>query len=361
MPRLLSSSVPRPQRKPSRTSPPNGATLQPGPAGTTSMWCSSRTARPPLAGEARRAQRLARPSGVLTTWEAMPSLRNRPARKSAARCSLPGGFEVSMRTYCWSQPAASDSAGGAAGASRSGSTSQSRERTMTGRWRRIREPYRPKGGPPEGAPLKTSQRLQKRLVGLLRPADEESVGPDDVLVVVGGVEAGNGVVVGDGASIAAIGTNRQHGLRQHVGGVHVVRIGILPAVLLRHRLQVLRHEEAGDASSRQSSAVVGRAEGDLGGRRAGVSRANLVGQPREHGGAAVVHVGHGPLLFRLLERVQEVRDEQGRDDADDRYDDQQLDQCEALLTITDLHQHGRVSSPRFYFSPPGNPRSLVTR
>src|SRR5436305_14753500 len=34
-----------------------------------------------------------------------------PARKAAARASLPGGFEVSIRRYCWSHPAASESAG----------------------------------------------------------------------------------------------------------------------------------------------------------------------------------------------------------------------------------------------------------
>src|SRR5206468_12409641 len=81
---------------------------------------------------------------------------------------------------------------------------------------------------------------------------------------------------------------------------------------------------------------------------AGGGRADLVGQPGEHRGAGVAHVGNRSLLLRLLQSVEEVRDQQGGDDADDRYDDQQLDEREALLPVTDLGQHVRVSSPWFF-------------
>jgi hypothetical protein len=41
------------------------------------------------------------------------------------------------------------------------------------------------------------------------------------------------------------------------------------------------------------------------------------------------HVAHRPLLLATLHGVQQVRNGDGRQDADDRNDDQQLDQGEA--------------------------------
>ena len=69
--------------------------------------------RPAAAASATTAGRirLARPSGSATTRDAIPARWSMPARKAAASASLPGGFEVSIRRYCWSHPAASDSVG----------------------------------------------------------------------------------------------------------------------------------------------------------------------------------------------------------------------------------------------------------
>jgi hypothetical protein len=57
-------------------------------------------------------------------------------------------------------------------------------------------------------------------------------------------------------------------------------------------------------------------------------------------------------VLRLLQSVEEVRDQQRGDDADDRDDDQQLDQCEALLTVANSAQHDWVSSPGLTILPP---------
>jgi hypothetical protein len=45
------------------------------------------------------------------------------------------------------------------------------------------------------------------------------------------------------------------------------------------------------------------------------------------------HIGHGPLLLASVDRVQQVRDRDGRDNPDDRHDDQQLDQGETFLIL----------------------------
>src|SRR6185369_11832951 len=63
--------------------------------------------------------------------------------------------------------------------------------------------------------------------------------------------------------------------------------------------------------------------------------------------AGVADVCHRPLLLGLLERIQEVGDQQRCDDADDGHDDEKLDQGEALLPVPDPAQHGISPLPRF--------------
>src|SRR5436190_12984336 len=77
---------------------------------------------------------------------------------------------------------------------------------------------------------------------LLRPADEEAVGPDDVLVVVGRVEGGDRVGGRGGVAVTSAALDRHHLLRERVGGLEVERVGLLPAVGVRHVLDVLRDQ-----------------------------------------------------------------------------------------------------------------------
>ena len=55
------------------------------------------------------------------------------------------------------------------------------------------------------------------------------------------------------------------------------------------------------------------------------------------------HVGHGPLLLAAVNRVEQVRNRDGRDNADDRNHDQQLDQRESLRVSA--HLWGLLSGP----------------
>src|SRR6202030_2402122 len=111
---------------------------------------------------------------------------------------------------------------------------------------------------------------------------------------------------------------------QRVAVVHVVRVFVFPAVEKRDGLDVLGHQ-----AGAQVGGIGGIEVGEVDvarGCRAGGGGACLVGQPGEHGGAQVADVGLGALLLRLLQRVEEVGNQQRGDDADDRDHDQQLDQ-----------------------------------
>src|SRR4029450_2238035 len=91
----------------------------------------------------------------------------------------------------------------------------------------------------------------------------------------------------------------------------------VPAVGLRNHLDVRRgevHPDGGDGALRRLNRV-----------EVVVDRVLLTGRTDR------AHVGHRPLLLRAIDRVEQVGDRDGRDDADDRHDDQQLDEGETTV------------------------------
>ena len=90
--------------------------------------------------------------------------------------------------------------------------------------------------------------------------------------------------------------------------------------------------------------VVSRAPAAV--KTAGVARRRRIGVVvdgvRLDGRRQRAHVAHGPLLLAALHRVQKVRNGDRRQDADDRDDDQQLDQGEARMALF----HGAFRLPR---------------
>src|ERR1700732_328156 len=199
-----------------------------------------------------------------------------------------------------------------------------------------------------GAP-RTREReslLAGALVRLLRGPGKVAVGPDDVAVVVGRVEAGDGVVgrAGFRLAVAAVAEDRDDADAAQRGGVvAVVRVLVLPAIQDGDLLNVLGHQDGGEVGL-GGGLEVGQVD-VAGGGGAGGGGTRLVGQPREHGGTDALGVSQGPLLLRLLQSVEEVRDQQGGDDPDDGDDDQQLDQSEATLPVTETAQHSVVLLP----------------
>jgi len=67
--------------------------------------------------------------------------------------------------------------------------------------------------------------------------------------------------------------------------------------------------------------------------------ADLVGQPGEHGGTGVPHVGHGPLLFAFCKASRKFGMSSAAMMPMDGDDDQQLDQRKAPLPIPHSLQH----------------------
>src|SRR5579863_9022318 len=102
---------------------------------------------------------------------------------------------------------------------------------------------------PSGSELRKESELRPaRLLagGLLRVADPVAVGPDQVAVVVGRIEAGHRVVGRAGIRLAVAAVAEQAhdaDAAQRIGVVQVVRVVVLPAVQDRNGLDVLRHQD----------------------------------------------------------------------------------------------------------------------
>src|SRR5205085_209501 len=112
--------------------------------------------------------------------------------------------------------------------------------------------------------------------------------------------------------------------------------GVAPAVLQREALDVgggeIRVEVVGGDGRAGETARAGRViTVHVGGARF----------PRR---GDCAHISHGPFLFRTLHGREQVRNGDGCEDADDRDDDQQLDEGETFLS---LH-----STLLFYWSEP---------
>src|ERR1700720_2556964 len=157
-----------------------------------------------------------------------------------------------------------------------------------------------------GGHASVSRRWPGVLFRLLRGPGEEAVGPDDVTVVVGRVEAGDGVVgrASLRLAVAAVAEDRDDADAAQRGGVvAVVGVLVLPAVQDRDLLNVLGHQDGGEVGlSRRRE--VGQVD-VTGGGGSGGGGARLVGQPGEHGGANALGVSQGTLLLRLLQSVKE--------------------------------------------------------
>jgi ribokinase len=105
------SRVPRPQTKPSRSSPPNGSADQSfATAGTTSMWCASTSGRRALASPSVAMTFAFSGDGPVLTG-AKPSRRSSVSTQSAAFDTSPGGFVVSIARYACRSGAASRDSG----------------------------------------------------------------------------------------------------------------------------------------------------------------------------------------------------------------------------------------------------------
>ena len=94
----LKSMAPRPKTLPSRTIPANGSTLHFSRSTPTTSACAARRIGLRLPSPFNRAKSAAFPAsgvGTISVWK--PSAENFGPRKSAIRCSCPGGLLVSMR------------------------------------------------------------------------------------------------------------------------------------------------------------------------------------------------------------------------------------------------------------------------
>src|SRR5882724_1792300 len=143
----------------------------------------------------------------------------------------------------------------------------------------------------------------------LRPSEELSLGEDDIAVEIARLTAG-GRTVGD----AVLGEAGDRVLRARRAGRELPRV--VPAVVGRSRLDVDRRQVSDQA--RAEARVVFRVE-------VVVDRIRLDRRTNRP------HVGHRPLLLAAVDRVQQIRDRDGRDNPDDGNDDQKLDQGEAFL------------------------------
>ena len=100
------------------------------------------------------------------------------------------------------------------------------------------------------------------------------------------------------------------------GGVGFEHHGLVPAVVRGQPLD-----------------VGGRQVGPQGGRTGDARRVEVVvNRVRLDRGRDRPHVSHGPLLAPTVDRVEQVRDRDGRDDSDNSHHNQQLDEGETALS-----------------------------
>src|SRR5258708_15277752 len=170
------------------------------------------------------------------------------------------------------------------------------------------------------------QGKRSLLLRTFRVLNERAIRVDDVAVVVRGWAADDG---GLSHAVLAVGLDhvglRRDGAAPGSASGETVLEGGVPAVVLRELLDV------GGAEIRVQVSPARAADGRVrGARRVVLIHVRRTRFPRR-GDAA--DVGHGPLLLRALHGSQQIGNRDGRENADDCHDDQQLDQGEAFLIL----------------------------
>jgi len=161
------------------------------------------------------------------------------------------------------------------------------------------------------APFPRNRQIELVVLRTFRILDESSVGRDDIAIKV--------LRLGFHAGVRTVGSPVLRVGPDCVGtalGIREEDVPTTPSVLHGEGLDVRRRDVRRQSRDRRQTTGI-----------EAVIR-TICTDSRCNG----PHVGHGPLLATTIDRVEKIRNRDGRDDTDDRHDDQQLDESETFLS-----------------------------